>query len=327
MATGIVSLAMQAQGLPAIAHALFAVNLAAYALLWLAGAARLAHAPRALARALGDHLGGPAFLTIVAGTCVLGVQCVALAGSLALGAAFWIAGCVLWAILVYAFFAAVTIVEPKPRLEHGLDGSWLLATVSTEAVAVLGTMTASAFPRPDIVMFACLALFLAGAMLYILVIGLIFFRWTFRPMGAHMLTPTYWINMGAVAITTLAGAHLIAASADYAFLVDIRHFLAAFTLFFWATGSWWIPLLVVVFAWRHLHQRTPIRYDAQYWSLVFPLGMYSVATRDYAQQTRLAFLYPVATCAAYIALVAWLLTAAGLGHRLLQRPADASASR
>ena len=131
MATGIVSLAMQAQGLPAIAHALFAVNLAAYALLWLAGAARLAHAPRALARALGDHLGGPAFLTIVAGTCVLGVQCVALAGSLALGAAFWIAGCVLWAILVYAFFAAVTIVEPKPRLEHGLDGSWLLATVST----------------------------------------------------------------------------------------------------------------------------------------------------------------------------------------------------
>jgi tellurite resistance protein TehA-like permease len=327
MATGIVSLAMQVLHLPATAYALFAVNLVAYALLWLAGIARLVHSPRAVARSLGDHVTGPAFLTIVAGTCVLGAQCVALTGSREAGAAFWVAGVVLWAILVYAFFAAVTIVEPKPRLEHGLDGSWLLATVSTEAVAVLGTMTASAFPRPDIVMFACLVFFLAGAMLYILVIGLIFFRWTFRPMGAHMLTPTYWINMGAVAITTLAGAHLIGAASDYAFLADIGHFLAAFTLFFWATGSWWIPLLVVVFAWRHLHQRTPIRYDAQYWSLVFPLGMYSVATRDYAQQTRLAFLYPVATCAAYIALVAWLLTAAGLVHRLLQRPAAASASR
>jgi tellurite resistance protein TehA-like permease len=221
----------------------------------------------------------------------------------------------------------VTIVEPKPRLEHGLDGSWLLATVSTEAIAVLGTMTASVFPRPDIVIFACLVFFLAGAMLYILVIGLIFFRWTFRPMGAHMLTPTYWINMGAVAITTLAGAHLMAVSRDYPFLADIEHFLEGFTLFFWATGTWWIPLLVVVFAWRHLHQRTPIRYDAQYWSLVFPLGMYSVATRAYAQDSRLLFLYPLATGAACFALAAWLLTAGGLVHRLLQRRAEASASR
>jgi tellurite resistance protein TehA-like permease len=327
MATGIVSLAMQAQHLPAIAHALFAINVVAYALLWIAGMARLAHSPRAVARALGDHVTGPAFLTIVAGTCVLGAQCVALAGSRAAGAALWVAGVVLWAILVYAFFAAVTVIEPKPRLEHGLDGSWLLATVSTQSVAVLGTMTASVFPRPDIMMFACLVFFLAGAMLYILVIGMIFFRWTFRPMGAHMLTPTYWINMGAVAITTLAGAHLIAAASHYAFLADISHFLAAFTLFFWATGSWWIPLLVAVFAWRHLHQRVPVRYDAQYWSLVFPLGMYSVATDDYAQQTGLAFLFPVATWAGYLALVAWLLTAAGLVHRLLQRPGAASASR
>ena len=81
MATGIVSLAMQAQGLRAVAHALFLVNLVAYALLWLAGIARLAHSPRAVAHALGDHVTGPAFLTIVAGTCVLGAQCVALAGS------------------------------------------------------------------------------------------------------------------------------------------------------------------------------------------------------------------------------------------------------
>lgn len=327
MATGIVSVAMDGQGFITVARTLFAVNLVTYAVLWIAGFACIVRTPRAVADELGDHVSGPAFLTIVAGTCVLGVQCVELAGWHVAGSALWALGLVLWMVLIYAFFAAVTLVDPKPRLEHGLDGSWLLATVSTESIAVLGTLVAGQFARPDVVIFTCLVLFLAGAMLYIVIIGLIFFRWIFRPMGAHMLTPTYWINMGAVAITTLAGARLIETAPDYAFVASIEHFLAGFTLFFWATGSWWIPLLVAVFAWRHLHQRVPIRYDPQYWSLVFPLGMYAVATQAYAQGNRLAFLYPLARIAGDISLVAWLLTASGLARRLLQRRADTSAAR
>jgi tellurite resistance protein TehA-like permease len=327
MATGIVSVAMEDQGFVTVARALFALNLATYAVLVVAGVARIATSARVVAAELGDHVLGPAFLTIVAGTCVLGVQCTELVGWRSAGAGLWVLGLVSWSVLIYAFFAAVTLVEPKPRLEHGIDGAWLLATVSTESIAVLGTMVADRYARPDIVVFACLVLFLAGAMLYILVIGLIFFRWIFRPMGAHMLTPTYWINMGAVAITTLAGARLIETAPAYAFVAGIEHFLAGFTLFFWATGTWWIPLLVAVFAWRHLHQRVPIRYDPQYWSLVFPLGMYSVATHAYAKGTGLAFLDPLARIAGDVSLIAWMLAATGLVHGLLQRRTEASASR
>jgi tellurite resistance protein TehA-like permease len=327
MATGIVSVAMEDQGFVTVARVLFALNLATYAVLVVAGVARIATSARVVATELGDHVRGPAFLTIVAGTCVLGVQCTELVGWRSAGAGLWVLGLVSWSVLIYAFFAAVTLVEPKPRLEHGIDGAWLLATVSTESIAVLGTMVADRFARPDIVVFACLVLFLAGAMLYILVIGLIFFRWIFRPMGAHMLTPTYWINMGAVAITTLAGARLIETAPAYAFVAGIEHFLAGFTLFFWATGTWWIPLLVAVFAWRHLHQRVPIRYDPQYWSLVFPLGMYSVATHAYANGTGLAFLDPLARVAGDVSLIAWMLAATGLMHGLLQRRTEASASR
>ncbi|HEY7788338.1 MAG TPA: tellurite resistance/C4-dicarboxylate transporter family protein [Casimicrobiaceae bacterium] len=320
MATGIVSIAMEGQGFGVTARILFAVNVVAYAVLWVAGFVRMARSSRGIADDLADHARGPAFLTIVAGTCVLGVQCAQLAGWRIAAGALWVLGLVLWAVLIYAFFAAVTIVEPKPSLEHGLDGSWLLATVSTESIAVLGTIVAGQFARPDVVIFACLVLFLVGAMLYILIIGLIFFRWIFRPMGVHTLTPTYWINMGAVAITTLAGARLVETAPDYAFVASIEHFLAGFTLFFWATGSWWIPLLVAVFAWRHLHQRMPIRYDPQYWSLVFPLGMYSVATLAYAQGNRLVFLYPLARVFGYVSLVAWALTAIGLVRRILKKP-------
>ncbi|HEY3532148.1 MAG TPA: tellurite resistance/C4-dicarboxylate transporter family protein [Casimicrobiaceae bacterium] len=317
MATGIVSLAQYAQGDRWFAEALFVVNVVAYVLLVVAGIARIAETPRTVARELADHVKGPSFLTIVAGTCVLGVQFAALHEWRGAALATWIASIVLWFVLIYGFFAAVTIAEPKPRLEHGLDGSWLLVTVATEAVAVLGTEVAPSLALRDVAMFACLGFFLAGAMLYVLVIGLILFRWTFRTMDAQMLTPTYWINMGAVAITTLAGARLVDVAGHFAFLAGIEHFVAGFTLFFFATATWWIPLLVIVFVWRHVHRRVPIRYDPHYWSLVFPLGMYSAATDAYARADRLDFLLPLAQAMAWVSLAAWLLTAAGLAHRVL----------
>ena len=316
MATGIVAMAMDLQGFAVLARVMFVANLCAYGALWLAGFVRVARSGRAVAADLADHTRGPAFLTIIAATSVLGVQCAGLAGWRAAAAALWMVGLLLWLALTYAFFAAVTVAQAKPPLDEGLDGTWLLATVSTESVAVLGTTVAGSFPRPDIVVFASLLLFLAGAMLYIVVIGLIFLRWIFRPMGAHTITPTYWINMGAVAITTLAGAGLIDAAPRYAFIADIEHFIAGFTLFFWAAGTWWIPLLVVLFVWRHARGRTPWRYDVQYWSLVFPLGMYSVATHAYAQGNRLEFLMPLARVAGYVAIAAWTLTAIGLVRRL-----------
>jgi tellurite resistance protein TehA-like permease len=324
MATGIVSVALADQGFVRAAWALFAVNAVAYVVLWGCGFAKLAAGARNALANLSDHRSGPAFLTIVAGTCVLGVQCVRLGRWPALAAVLWLASVALWFLLLYGFLAAVTLAEAKPRLEHGIDGSWLLATVATEAVAVLGTMVADAFPRPDAVIFASVVLFLAGAMLYIVVIGLIFFRWTFRPMDVHGMTPTYWINMGAVAITTLAGAQIGEVAARYPFVAELEHFVAGFTLFFWATGTWWIPLLVVVFAWRHLRHGAAMRNDPRYWSLVFPLGMYGVATQAYAHANKVAFLLPVARIAGDVAFIAWVLAAIGLVRRFLHRRQKAS---
>ena len=49
-------------------------------------------------------------------------------------------------------------------------------------------------------------------MLYIWIISLIFYRYTFFTMHPSDLAPPYWINMGAVAISTLAGSLLVLAS-------------------------------------------------------------------------------------------------------------------
>jgi tellurite resistance protein TehA-like permease len=50
-------------------------------------------------------------------------------------------------------------------------------------------------------------------------------------------------------------------------------------MLFWATATWWIPMLLTLGFWRHVYKRFPLRYDPLYWGAVFPLGMYSVSTK------------------------------------------------
>ena len=51
-------------------------------------------------------------------------------------------------------------------------------------------------------------------------------------------------------------------------------------------------------------ERVPVTYDPQYWSLVFPLGMYTVATFMFANATGMPFLLIIPHIAVYIAMLA-----------------------
>jgi len=313
MATGIVSIAGHLLGWPRTARALLFVNLAAYTVLATLTLARLVLFPRRLAADFADHARGSGYFTTVAGTSVLGSQCLLIAGWRGAAEALLVAGLALWAVVMYAFFASVIVREVKPTLEQGINGAWLLATVATQSVALLALALGDPFGWPAAtVAFGALVFFFIGCMLYLAIITLIFYRFTFLPLATATLTPPYWISMGAVAITTLAGSSLLLARGRSPLLDELTPFLKGFTLFFWAAGTWWIPLLVLLGVWRHVIRRHPLAYDPQYWGMVFPLGMYAAATFRLSQALPFEPLAYVARAFFAVAVGSWIATALGL---------------
>jgi len=324
MATGIVSIAAHLLGLSWLAQALLALNLAFYPIVWALTLLRVArYRDRVVADVL-HHGRAVGFFTTVAATNVLGSQLLLIAQAPRAALALWGLGIALWAVLTYTIFTALMVKAEKPSLAEGINGGWLVAVVAGQSVVTLGAQLAPGFgAHRELALFFCYAMWLGAGMLYFWIIGLIFYRYTFFALSPNDLAPPYWINMGAAAISTLAGTTLVAAAPLSPVLHDALPFVRGFTVMWWATATWWIPMLVILGVWRHGYRRFPLRYDPLYWGAVFPLGMYTVSTTHLARVIDAPFLAAIPRSFFYVALLAWAVTMFGLLASLM-RPAKAA---
>jgi len=319
MATGIISIACFLLGMQTISLVLLVINVIAYVILCSLLLIRLLFFFSRVKTDIKDHVKGPGFFTVVAGTCVLGSALLIVIDQYRPAIVLWFAGIILWVVIMYTFFTAMTVRENKPSIEAGLNGGWLLAVVATQSISVLGTLLVSRLiDYREPILFFTLCMFLLGCMLYLPLITLIFYRFTFVNVTMASLTPPYWINMGAVAITTLAGARLIIAAPGWLLLNEMVPFLKGFTLFFWAAATWWIPLLLALGFWRHVYKRFPLKYDPQYWGMVFPFGMYTVCTFQLANAIGFPRLMVIPRYFVYLALAGWIAALVGLLGTLLR---------
>lgn len=316
MATGIVSIAASLFHYIFLAKTLFYINILAYTIICILFITRfILYKKRIISDFLNDRK-NMGFLSFVAATCILGSQFVLIANNSRIGIFFLIIGLSSWVILTYSLFVILIEKRNKPSLK-AISGTWLLLVVATQAVSILSTQLEEYLPfSQGEVLFFSLILFLCGCMFYIIIITLIIYRLIFFQLQAEDFSPPYWINMGADAITVLAGSTLMLSADKWQFLTELLPFLKGYTLLFWAIGTWWIPLIIVLGIWRHIVKKVPLKYNSQYWGMIFPLGMYTVCTVKLSQAIELPFLGNISSVFIFFAIGGWTIVFISLIYSL-----------
>ncbi|GLU33614.1 tellurite resistance/C4-dicarboxylate transporter family protein [Trinickia caryophylli] len=321
MATGIVSNSAGALGFGVLSDFLFALNVFLFPLLLIVLAARALHYRAALWRDLTDPKLVFSFFTVVAAADVFGIQCF-LRGFTTAALALWLFALAAWIFLSYFSFSVLMFINTR-RGADIVHGGWLIAIVGTESLTVLGAMLAPRFgPELSAVIFVgAHMLWGVGVVLYGIFITLFSHRLFFLRVDASDVTPLLWVVMGASAIGANAGSMLILSNPPMPFLLAMRPFVDGTTLILWAWATWWTPLLVVLGFWKHVIRRVPITYHPMYWSLVFPLGMYTLTTYRLSLATDFPPLQWIPRVMLWVAVAAWALTFVAALRANVRRPA------
>ena len=307
MATGIISNALFFEGYRGWADTLFAVNLVAYPLLVIFTVLRVI----SFSRALWSDLINPrlvfSFFTIVAGTDVFGIG-INLRGFATVALLMWLFALALWFVLIYFSFAVLVFLNTA-RGANVVHGGWLIAIVGTESLVILGTIVAPGTGSLSAAVFVLIhMLWGVGLGLYGIFITLFAYRIFFFDVEPDDITPLLWVVMGAAAIAANAGSTLILTESGMSFLHSMRPFIDGVTLIMWAWATWWIPLLLLFGIWKHGICRVPLAYTPMFWSLVFPLGMYALASLRLSLATDFPPLRSISHAMVWVAFAAWATT-------------------
>ena len=315
MATGIVSKAMRLDGADALSGALLVATIVAYFLLAAAYAWRLVRYRReflADARAPGRAF---AFFTFVAASDVLGARLagdgheIAAAALLAVGGAAWL-------LLSYGLpLLLIGETGSRPALASA-NGTWFIWVVGTESIAV--TATSLRPPVPAALAALAICCWAIGVVLYLVIAVMVAAALFAYPVRPAELTPPYWVFMGATAISVLAGAQLLSLPPG-PLTTAVRGVVSGLSVVLWAFGTWLIPFLVAGGVWRHLLRRVPLAYEPGLWSIVFPVGMYGVASRELGLALRVSWLVTLGRYEAWLALAVWAAVALAMAWALPQQ--------
>ena len=305
MATGIVSEGLRSIGLDALSLALLVVSLAAYGLLLAATGWRIVRWPQSVLDDAESPSRAFGYLTFVAATGVLASRFGASEQTAATLVLVVIAGAA-WIVLSYGIPLALVLHPHSSATLADANGSWFMWTVATQAIAVGAADLVRLLPgrHPGLALIAVCA-WSVGLILYLVLVGLISTRLLAFPLTSEGLTPSYWIFMGATAITVLAGARILATNA-LDMVPVARPVVGGLSLALWAFGSWLVPLLLGASIWRHVHRGHGADYESGLWAVVFPIGMYGVASLEFGVATGLPWLEGIGRVGIWVSLGAWI---------------------
>jgi tellurite resistance protein TehA-like permease len=317
MATGICSTALRDLDQTALSAVLLIIAIAGFAVLCTALLWRIIRYPRLVLTDLSAPDRAFAFFTFVAACDVL---CARLARdghrNLAIGLA--ILGAAAWLGLTYTIPVRLILgPRPTPVLAH-VNGTWFIWVVGTQSIAVSAAVLDHQHSnQPNPTALLAVLMWSVGVVLYLVVATLVLTRLLLLDVRPQDLTPPYWVTMGATAITVLAAAQILTMPPSPA-ITTTRPVIGGLAVMLWAFGTWLIPLLITFGIWRHGINRIQLTYLPALWSIVFPLGMYAVASMHLGKAAHLPLIEHIGQASTTIALTAWLLVFTAMCHTLLK---------
>lgn len=311
MASGIISFAFDKIGMPLLAAVLFGVTALAWVVLAILSCWRVLRFPHAVRIDLLNIRRVFAFFTFVAATDVLGLL---LNGY---GLVYWAIACwglafLVWSLLLYLSFSVLTFLTHEHSV-NVVHGDWLTSIIATQSLVLLGAAIAPQLGQyAGYMMIEIHMLWGLGLIFYGVFVSLFCYRIFFLSFKPEDTSPLLWVIMGAAAVGANAGTSLILSDTGMPFLAALRPFVDGVALLLWAWSTWWIPMLVIFGVWKHFVRRFPLHYEAALWSMVFPLGMYAVASFRFGLAADFPPLQWISGVMVWVAFATWCAVLAGM---------------
>ncbi len=318
MATGIIAIGMHLLKVPVLDSAMSAFTIFSWWLLFWVFVWRLLRYPRAVWADLMNPRLTFNFFTFVAATCVSGLI-LNVYGYDKFALVCWLVALASWCVLLYFSFAVLTLTHGERTLKI-VDGGWLICIVGTESLVLLGLKVVPLVGDLNaVVMLALYMLWMFGLILYGIFVTLFAYRIFFMEMSLDDYTPQMWVIMGASAISANASSTMDVSDPVIHVLSEIHPVVDGVALFTWAWATWWLPLLIIISFWKHITHKVPLNYDPRQWSIVFPLGMYTVASIQLSIAAEFDPLHWISHVMVWAALAVWCFFMAALLRRIAYR--------
>lgn len=281
MGAGVISLGLSAAGRPQLSDIFLVVAAAGYVELWLTQGYRILLRPGSLLTAAGDVRYSLGCLTLPVSTLVLATRFTIL-GLHLLGVLLFVAGGTLALGGVYLVPSAVILGPFKPgRLKAG-GGLWLLWPVSLDALSVASsTVVSSAHFEAGPLTLLAVSTWALALMLYLLLLAALGGLILSTDIRLADLGPSYWVTMGAAALSALAAA-LLAQDAGLSLIgnpAELAGMALLFGLALWFLATALLPLVVGLSLARTMRRDRLQGAPKELWVAVFPAAMYGLAAQ------------------------------------------------
>jgi tellurite resistance protein TehA-like permease len=192
-------------------------------------------------------------------------------------------------------------------LRDRAHGAWELGSVGTFGLAIV-TAAGTRHTGERWWLVVAVAAWAAAIGGYALMTWLILWRAVAARQDRDGFEPDTWILMGALAIATLAGDDIHQLTSGW-----LVGWVRAATVLTWVAATLWIPPLIYFGLYRISGRPEMLQFAGVWWTLVFPLGMYSAATHAMAAEIGRSWMQTISLVLFWDAFAVWaIVVIAGL---------------